>query len=178
MKERTRGPVITDLADTKGLTIAPNLLSSKELAANIKVKILEGDIDALTIFAFLKKTAKVVKILSEDKEVKDLLEKQHKELLPLLANKKVLGVTIYSSTSTKNDYSGCNHPEYEEIIDILKQLNNRKKQIEEQLQAITNPEGEEVIVKKIPKLDTESSGELAKVFAPVKISKPTIVFRT
>ena len=179
MKERktTRPGVITDLADAKGLSIEPNNQSSKELTIIIKDKIINGEIDILTVMAFLKKTSKVAKNLMDDKEIKAILEEDFNKLQKQLKGKPILGVKVSASKSTKTDYTNCGHTELDEINTIIKQLNYRKKEIQEQLKAIQE-EGLEIVVKTLPALDTEANGELVKVFPPVKTSKPTIVFTT
>ena len=178
LRKTTRPGVITDLADAKGLSIQPSNQSSKELTTLIKDKIINGDIDVLTVMAFLKKTAKISKNLMEDKEIRAILEEDFNTLLPQLKGRSVLGVKVTASKSTKTDYSDCGHTELDEINMIMKQLNYRKKEIQEQLKVIPEGTTQEITIKVVPTLNTESSGELIEVSPPVKVSKPTIVFTT
>jgi hypothetical protein len=178
LRKTTRPGVITDLSNTKGLTIEPNNQSSKELTALIKERVINGEIDILTVMAFLKKTSKIAKNLMEDAEIKEILLEDFDTLSSQLENKTVLGVKIRSSKSTKTDYSNCNHTELNEIDAIIRQLNYRKKEIQEQLKAIPQGTTQEIVIKKVPTLDTETSGELIEVSPPVKVSKDTIVFTT
>ena len=102
---RSKKGIVTDIADTQGLTLVPSEVSSKELTAILKEKIITGEVDILTAFAFLKKMAKIVKNLTDDKEIKAILLDEGEQLLPVLKNKKVLGVKITQSSTSKYDYS-------------------------------------------------------------------------
>ena len=178
IRKTSRGGVVTDLANAKGLTIEPNNMSSKELTAVLKEKIINGEIDVLTVMAFLKKTAKIAKNLIDDKEVKAILNEDFNTLLPQLKGKPILGVKISASKSTKTDYSGCGHTELNEILDIEQQLKTRREEIIKQLKAIPEGTTQGLVIKAVPVLDLESSGEVVDVKPPIKTSKPTIVFKT
>jgi hypothetical protein len=168
----------TDIADVKGLSIEPNNLSSKEITSVLKERILSEEIDVLTVFAFLKKAEKIVKNLADDKEVKALLNSRFDALFSQLKHKKILGVTIGKSSSTQIDYSQCGHPELDAIDDLIRQLTHRKKQIQEQLNAIAEGETKTFVITKIPVIRTTLDGEQLDVKAPTKTTKPTIRFTT
>lgn len=224
-EKRVRGPVITDLADTKGLALIPSLEKSKDIAAIIKQKILKDEVDIFTGLAWLKKMGKIAEILTKDKEIKAKLEEEASVLLPVLGKRTVLGVRISESAYTRYDYSQCGHPELDAIDDLMRQLKSRKEQIEKELKLhydeievevnslkkeiqdaynlrefttdqvevtiingrIVHLEKElellldtkfDTVVRKIPRLEADSSGEIVQVTAPIKNSSPNIRFTT
>lgn len=121
--------------DLKNLT--PNSLEvkAKDLTNNIKNSMLNGNIDIIDAFMFLKKNAKIFETLYEDKKIKELLQTEFDNNKEKKSVKRY-GQRITQSDRANYDYSECGDPELEELYKIQKQVKELIKNRENQLKQL------------------------------------------
>lgn len=147
--------------EEKGLEIGfkdvlkANKKQIKSLSSGIAQKVKDGELDSIEAFAMAKK----------GKELFEDLEKQLRPHVHLNISKTETYVKnnvefILAETGVGYDYSMCNHPRYNKLVEDIEKLQKEKKNLEEILK---NIKGSMTIV-------DEESGEIIKLMPPIRIS--------
>lgn len=117
------------------LTLFPETKSQqKSFVDRLVETVLDGDVDPLRVEAQMCNIEQVVKTYRKDERVKGILlqeaERYHKDELNNLYNSKF----EIKEVGVKYDYSVCGHPLWDALEEEIKQLTERKKNLEKELQ--------------------------------------------
>lgn len=111
------------------------LPEAKSFVPSLQQQILNGEVNPLQVNVFLKKIEKIGKLLTEGKEgakVKEaILDEIHKFQEGKTA--RVFGAEIRESNRKYHDFSECNDPLWERLIEIKKEIDQRLKDREAEL---------------------------------------------
>ena len=153
-------------------------LKVKDMAESIKTKIKEGEVNPTTLGVILKKFAKLHEEVTKDKDVKDiLLQDAGNHLSGSKKSFELYGAKItVGAVHTFYKFDECNHPVWNELDSIEKQVKLMKKSIEEKLKT-TIPDEKQMfempanteVIDNIPRLIWEDSGEIVTTTPPVKV---------
>lgn len=167
----------TENTNNNGLMIVPKLaqLDHITFAKDLGDSIKEGLVDPLMAHIFLKRIEKIQDILKEDKEVKELINKE-------AAKHNVDGKTfsfmganlLLGAVHTSYDFTGCNDPVWTNLNEIFETVKELKANREKMLKAafpdkpglgFSSPT---IVVDKLLSLVEMDCGEEYRLNAPIK----------
>ena len=172
VKKDPRMPMI--LAVNDSTYHMPSKQRTYKLVNDIVNGLVEGDSTALDCARLRILSKAIDRALKEDIVLTTVEEELQNEVKQTASFN---GVTVsIGKSAPRYDYSVCGHPEYDRIIELMNILNDRKKQIEEELKLLykssMNPtigqtvSTKTVVVEELLSLCTEPSGEVATVNPP------------
>lgn len=161
-----------------GLAIIPKLAQlnhvnfGKQIIENIK----EGTVDPLQIHLFLKRFEELKKLVGEDKEVKEIINKEASKHIQDGKTFEYLGAKItLAAVSTKYEFNNCNDILWTNLNNLFEQIKEMKEEREKFLKAafpekvnkfgFTSPT---VVIEHTYVLQRMDCGEEVKLNAPVK----------
>ena len=163
--------------NSNGLTIIPQLAQldhinfGKQIVQNIK----DGTVEPLMIHLFLKRFEALQKAVGEDKEVKEIINKEASKHIQDGKTFEYLGAKItLTSVHTSYDYSNCNDILWTNLNEIFQRVKEMKEDREKFLKAafpdttkfgFTAPR---VVIEKLFTLETTDCGGEVVLNAPIK----------
>lgn len=141
-----------------------------EIVEALAEKFYEGEEGLETAIAF-KKVRNVLEGLFKDERFKDVVSEE--------VNKhgkaaEMFGFSVTNGTTASWDYSECNSPELNQIMELMALLDKRKKEIILQLKAMTSPR--DMQVENFWTLSKTKGDELATVNPPFVMKTQTLKF--
>lgn len=111
-------------------------LDHNQVAKTISNSIKEGNVEPLKVHMFLKRVEKIIEILKEDKEVKDILMNEAGKHVIDGKSFDYMGATLrVGPTYTFTDYSTCGDPLWDSFDEAEKTVKAMKKEREAFLKA-------------------------------------------
>lgn len=165
-------------------------VNTKDIINGIIDNIKSGNVNALEAYTVVKRMGKVSEKVLEDKEIKELADKEFDKYVGEIKGGKSLqryGASISKSAiHTFYDFSDCNHDELNAWYQIVEQAKQRIEQIEAELKLLVPKDdykagaipglgiqnnGKQVVFEKLPKLIMEDYVEVGHVEPPRKVQK-------
>jgi len=142
------------------ITDSFNIMSNnaEEIAFHIGTALLEGEIDPVQMAVFLKKMEKVSALLFKSTDISDAIYRAfHGE-----KTCEAYGAYIQEGIlHSKYDYASAGDLEYNALLEIEKDIKERKKEIEALLRTIHG--SRTMVYEKLPVLEYKDSGEMVDV---------------
>ncbi|MBS1960728.1 MAG: hypothetical protein JST04_00825 [Bdellovibrionales bacterium] len=163
--------------------------TKSDIAATLIHNVLDGKVEPSKYAVTLRRIKDAIELVFKHPKAKQVIED---DVTKYLEGKKakILGAEVQLTTTyTKYDYSECGHTELDAINSIIEQLEDRKEQIEAELQLqLKTYEGntakklgvtattKSYIIEQLPELNWVSSGEVIDVKVPNKIQSIGLKF--
>ena len=141
--------------------------SSAKNIANEWIYRLENGLIGLEEIVLLQKVNKATQLFVSSSGTKKFMldEIEKNSGSQQLFGCEVKAANIY----TKYDYSNCGDPYYDAILEVLKRLENARKNREQELKNIPEGKSRNILIEYVPVLRFEESGEVVKISAPSKL---------
>lgn len=166
------------------------LINAGDFISSITNAILTGEVDPLKGVTVVKKMAKIAEEVLKNEDIKNLaLKELDKHLSGKTKSIQLYGATICkAAVHTYYDFSECNDPRLQSLLDIKSQIEHQIALYQEELKLLIPSETKEaqmfgitkdtkdIVVENTFELSLVPSGEVVTVKAPRKIQKMGMKF--
>ncbi len=167
------------------LDIRNTNVDTKSVVEDIAYKIIDGQVNGAYAGVVLKKMSKISEEVMKNPQVKKIItDETIKYINGAEKGSEIFGAKIlHCATSTNYDFKDCGHKVLNELYNILENVKEEIKGIEEELKLMIPTKGtmetldgkfgikdtsKEVVISKMPELVWESDDDIIRITPPIK----------